>query len=164
MINYFSESRLFSENVSHHQAMAYDKITFKDIIVIVDTFSRMPMKNTTPLIMVGKEEPTADPLDCHFSVTDDTKMVNCIAYLPSKECYLNLPPDSTVDNPLDMEMIKEQQDADNDLLCQATKYAGRYGRKSVSSVDNVLCYVKPGDPWANWKIALPRSMLQPFIC
>ena len=132
--------------------------------VITDTFLRMPMKNTTPLIMVGKEEPTADPLDCHFSVTDDTEMMKCIEYLPSKECHLNLPPDSAVDNPLDMEMIKEQQDADNDLLCQATKYAGRYGRKSVSSVDNVLCYVKPGDPWANWKIALPRSMLQPFIC
>jgi hypothetical protein len=131
--------------------------------VIADTFSCMPMKNTTPLIMVGKEEPTADPLDCHFSVTDDNKMIECIAYLPKEECYLNLPADSAVDNPLDMEMIKEQQDADNDLQRQATKYADRYVRKSVSSVDNVLCYVKPGDPPANWKISLPKSMLQPTI-
>ena len=30
--------------------------------VIADTFLCMPMKNTTPLIMVGKEEPTADPI------------------------------------------------------------------------------------------------------
>jgi hypothetical protein len=36
-------------------------------------------------------------------------------------------------------------------------------RKSISAVDNVLCYVKPGDPPANWKIALPKSMLQPTI-
>ena len=131
--------------------------------VIADTFSRMPMKTTAPLIMVGKEEPTADPLECHFSVTDDIELMKCLAYLPDDECYLNLPADSAVDNPLDMETIKEQQDADNDLQRQATKYADRYVRKSVSSIDNVLCYVKPGDPPANWKIALPKSMLQPTI-
>ena len=81
--------------------------------VIADTFSRMLMKNATPSIMVGKEGPTTDPLDCHFSVTDDKEMMECMAYLPTEECYLNLPPDSAVDNPLDMEAIKEQQDADN---------------------------------------------------
>jgi hypothetical protein len=74
-----------------------------------------------------------------------------------------LTPDSAIDNPLDMETIKEQQVAVNNLQCQATKYADRYVRKSVSSMDNVLCYVKPGDPPANWKIALPQSMLQPTI-
>ena len=86
-----------------------------------------------------------------------------MAYLPTEECYLNLPGDSTVDNPLDMETIKEQQDADSDLQRQVTKYADRYIHKSISAVDNILCYVKPGDPPANWKIALPKSMLQPTI-
>ncbi len=52
----------------------------------------------------------------HFSVTDDKEMMECMAYLPTEECYLNLPSNSAVDNPLDMEMIKEQQDADDDLL------------------------------------------------
>jgi hypothetical protein len=88
--------------------------------------------------------------------------MECIAHLPPEECYLNLPADSAVDNPLDMEMIK-QQDADNNLQRQATKYADQYVRKSVTAVDDVLCYVKPGDPPANWKIALPKSMLQPTI-
>jgi hypothetical protein len=114
--------------------------------------------------MVGKEESTADFLDGHFSVTNDREMMECLAHLPDKECYLNLTPDSAVDNPLGMETIKEQQDADNDLRHQANKYADRYKRKSVSAVDNVLCYVKPGDPPANWKVALPKSMLQPTIC
>ncbi len=59
--------------------------------VIADTISRMPMKTTAPLIMVGKEEPTADPLECHFSVTYDIELMKCLAYLPDKECYLNLP-------------------------------------------------------------------------
>jgi hypothetical protein len=128
--------------------------------VIAVTFSRMPMKTTTPLIMVEKEEPTADPLECHFSVTNDVKLMKCLAYLPDKECYLNLPVDSAVDNPLDLETIKEQQDTDNNLQRQATKYADRYVRKSVSSIDNILCYVKPGDLPANWRIASPQSMLQ----
>ena len=122
--------------------------------------------------MVGKEESTADLLDCHFSVTDDKEMMECMAYLPTEECmaylpteecYLNLPPDSAVGNPLDMEAIKDQQDVDNNLQRLTTKYTDRYVHKSFSSVDDVLCYVKPGDPPANWKIALPESMLQPTI-
>jgi hypothetical protein len=31
--------------------------------------------------MVGKEESTADLLDCHFSVTDDKEMMECLAHL-----------------------------------------------------------------------------------
>jgi hypothetical protein len=151
--------------------------------VIADTFSRMPMQESTPLAMVGKEdtprkretarrptgkpttasEPDADPLDCHFSLTDDREMSECFQHLPAEECYLNLPEDSAVDNPLDIDAIKEQQDADQELQHLATKYADRYIRKSVSAVDDVLCYVKPGDPPANWRIALPKSMLQPTI-
>jgi hypothetical protein len=131
--------------------------------VITDTFLRMPTQDPMPLAMVGKEESNTDPLDCHFSFADNREMMRCFAHLPDKECYLNLPPDSTVDNPLDMETIKEQQDADKQLQHQATKYADWYIRKCVSAVDNVLCYVKPGDPLANWKIALPESMLQPTI-
>ena len=71
--------------------------------VTADTFSRMPMKTTTPLTMVGKEESSVDPLECHFSVTDDRDMMECITYLPAEECYLNLPTNSAVDNQLDME-------------------------------------------------------------
>ena len=76
-------------------------------------------------------------------------MTKCFVHFPKEECYLNLPPDSAVNNPLDMGAIKEQQEADNELQNQAAKYADRYIRKSVSAVDNVLCYVKPGDPPAN---------------
>jgi hypothetical protein len=66
-------------------------------------------------------------------------------------------------NPLDMENIKEQQDADDALLQHATKYADRYTRKCISTVDDILCYIKPGDPPNNWKNALPKSLLQPTI-
>ncbi len=76
---------------------------------MADTFSRMPTRSTTPSTMVGKEESTADFLDCHFSVIDDREMMECLVHLPDEECYLNLPPDSAVDNPLDMEKIKARR-------------------------------------------------------
>ena len=60
--------------------------------VIADTFLCMPTQNTTPVTMVGKEESTADLIDCHFSVTDDKEMMECLTHLPDEECFLNLPP------------------------------------------------------------------------
>ncbi len=46
-------------------------------------------------------------------------------------------------NPLDMENIKEQQDADDALLQHATKYADGYMCKRIGTIDDVLCYIKP---------------------
>ena len=90
-------------------------------------------------------------------------MPECFQHLPAAEDYLYLPADAAVDNPLDMEAIKEQQDADHKLLNQTTKYADCHVCKSISGVDDVLCYVKPGDPLANRIITLPKSLLQPTI-
>ena len=127
--------------------------------IIADTFSCVLMQDTMLLAMVGKDESEIDPFECHFSFTDDREMTTGFVHLLEEECYLNLPPYSAIDNPLDMDAIKEQQDADNELQNQATKYVDCYICKSISAVDNVLCYVKPGDPPASWKIALPKSML-----
>jgi hypothetical protein len=33
----------------------------------------------------------------------------------------------------------------------------------AGTVDDILCYVKPGDPPNNWNIALPKNLLQPTI-
>ena len=40
-------------------------------------------------------------------------IVRCFTCLPTEERYLNLPDDLVTDSPLDMENIKEKQDADN---------------------------------------------------
>ena len=66
-------------------------------------------------------------------------------------------------NPLDMENIKEQQDTNDALLQHATKYADQFTCKRIRTIDDILCYIKPGDPPNNWKIALPKSLLQPTI-
>ena len=45
-------------------------------------------------------------------------MVKYVLNLPNKDCYLNLPSEEVTDHPLDMEIIKENQDADNELQKQ----------------------------------------------
>jgi hypothetical protein len=84
-------------------------------------------------------------------------MLNCCTCLPDEECYLNLPDDMIDNNPLDIENIKEQQDADDALLQQATKYMDCYTHKCIGTVDDILCHVKPGDHPNNKKIALTKN-------
>jgi hypothetical protein len=74
------------------------------------------------------------------------EMFECFTCLPDEECYLNLPDNMVDTNPLDMENIKEQQDADDALLQHAAKYADQYRRKCIGTIDAILCYIKPGDP------------------
>jgi hypothetical protein len=90
-------------------------------------------------------------------------MFECFKCHPDKESYLNLPDDMVDNNPLDMENNEDQQETDDALLQHATKYADRYTRTRISTIDDILCYIKPGDPPNNWKIALPKSLLQPTI-
>ena len=71
-------------------------------------------------------------------------MVECFLNLPDEECYLYLP-DKIIDHPLDMENIKESQTTDKELQKQAQRYSDHYTCKCVSAVDDVLCYIKPGD-------------------
>ncbi len=124
--------------------------------------------------MVGKKQPAAfisnpesnvedTPLDNYFSWTDDQEMLQYFTHLPDEECYLNLPNDLITDNPLDIENIKENQDTDDTLQQQTEKYPDRFLRQRVVMVDNVLCYVKPGDSPNNWKIVLPKALLHPTI-
>ncbi len=87
------------------------------------------------------------------------KCLTVLNVFPDKVCYLNLPEDMIYNNPPDMENIKELQDADDALLQHANKYAEQYTRKQIGTVDDILCYVKPGDPPNNWKIALPKNLL-----
>ena len=60
-------------------------------------------------------------------------------------------------NPLDMKNMKEWQNADKILQDQATKYEECYVRKQIGIVDDILCYIKPGDSQA------PKDLLMPTI-
>jgi hypothetical protein len=103
---------------------------------------------------IDKDDVDETPLDNYFSWIDDREMLNCFKCLPDKECYLNLPDNMNDNNPLDMENIKQQHYTNDALLQHATKYAYLYTCKCIGTADNILCYVKPGDPLNNWKIAI----------
>jgi hypothetical protein len=119
--------------------------------VIADTFSRLSRKDDAPGL-VGKEATVSD--SAYYSFFDDKAIFDCLSSLPGL-CYLNLPEDMLEDNPLDIENIKEKQDLDKELQQSAT----RHPRKNFHTVMNVLCYTKPGDDPANWKIALPKELI-----
>jgi hypothetical protein len=63
------------------------------------------------------------------------------------------------DNPLGLENIREKQDEDNDLYPSLTKHLTWYSCKNINDVNNILCYTKPGDNAANWKIVLPKDLI-----
>jgi hypothetical protein len=80
-----------------------------------------------------------------------------------EECKLNLPGDMVEDNPLNLENIKERQDHDEKLMQPTVEYPEWYSHKTKNNVDDILCYTKPGDNPANWKIALPEDIIKPTI-
>ncbi len=80
-----------------------------------------------------------------------------------EHCYLNLPEEMVEDNPLDLENIKEKQDEDNDLSQSLMRHPTWYSCKNINDVNDILCYTKPGNNAANWKIVLPRDLIRPTI-
>jgi hypothetical protein len=98
---------------------------------------------------INEDDVDETPIHNFFSCVDNREMFECFKCLPDEECYLNLPDNMVDTNPLDMENIKQQQDADDALLQHATKYADQYTGKCIGTIDNILCYIKPGDPLNN---------------
>jgi transposase InsO family protein len=68
-------------------------------------------------------------------------------------------------NPLNYEYIREQQQADDQLLKLQRKYPNNYINKCLDdNVDDIICYVKDhNNPYEIWKIALPDQMVKPTI-
>ncbi len=102
----------------------------------------------------------SDPLDDthHIWIDDITYIFDCIdcfATIWDDDCYLNIPKDMDEDNPLDMDTFKEQHVLDTELQDCVKKYPDRYMTKRIGTVNDIICYVKPGDAETNWKIALP---------
>jgi hypothetical protein len=147
--------------------------------VIADTFSILSCLDDTSAL-VGKKAITEDSNSASYSIYDDDKIFNCLVHLPcltnrkkrkSKlkkrkrhdQCYLNLPEDILEENPLDIENIKEKQAEDNDLQQSVIRHPEWFSHKTLNEVTDMLCYTKPGDDPANWKIALSSELINPTI-
>ncbi len=42
-------------------------------------------------------------------------------------------------------------------------YPEWYSHKTINNVEDILCYTKPGDNPANWKVTLPEDLIKPPI-
>ena len=84
--------------------------------VIADVFSRLGRRNdAAPQVSVGKNAANNEIDNTFYSLLDDPELAECLLALPHDECYLNLPTSNASENPLDLETLKEKQNADNEL-------------------------------------------------
>jgi hypothetical protein len=91
---------------------------------------------------------------CSETISDEQNKPKLSSYTYDstvKQCYLNLPKCMVEDNPLNLENIKERQDHDEKLMQSTVKYPEWYTHKTIRDVDDIVCYIKPGDNPANWK-------------
>ena len=101
------------------------------------------LKSGTPLVeptsVTDIDEVEGYFLDYHYSGISDDENTDMF------ECYLNIPEqDSLEENPLNYESIREQQQADAQLLARQEKYPVQYINKSLDDdVEDIICYVQP---------------------
>ena len=81
--------------------------------IITDTFSHIGLKEDLNLNTVGKSTDNVTKSTIKYenfhSILDDPDIAECFLTLPIEDCYLNLPNDSAVDSPLDMQTISENK-------------------------------------------------------
>ena len=93
---------------------------------IADAFSCMGRKEDPNLNTVGKSTDNVTKstikYENFYSILDDPDIAEYFLTLPTEECYLNLPNDSTVDSPLGMQTISEKQKEDTELVAGQQVY------------------------------------------
>ena len=147
--------------------------------VVADTLSRLDRKeNISPI--VGKNDAPCsdikdDALDNFYSVYDDSEIAevfmagmnpkdNLSDLVKEHDCFLNLAETELDQHPLNLENIKELQDADEGLQKLKDKHPNLYFLKDINQTQNVLCYVRAGkDKDKSWKIVLPDKLLKSTI-
>ena len=147
--------------------------------VVADTLSRLDRKeNISPI--VGKNDAPCsdikdDALDNFYSVYDDSEIAevfmsgmnpkdNLSNLVKEHDCFLNLAETELDQHPLNLENIKELQDADEGLQKLKDKHPNLYFLKDINQTQNVLCYVRAGkDKDKSWKIVLPDKLLKSTI-
>ena len=80
-----------------------------------------------------------------YSMLEDPELVGCFVNLPEENCYLHLPNVAEDKHPLDMNLIKEKQYADEVLMKRKDKYPNCYITKQIGTVRDIICHVEEGE-------------------
>ena len=147
--------------------------------MVADTLSRLDRKEDISPI-VGRNDAHCsdikyDALDNSYSVYDDSEIAevfmsgmnpkdNLSNLVKEHDCFLNLAETELDRHPLNLENIKEIQDADEGLQKLKDKHPNLYFLKDINQTQNILCYVRAGkDKDKSWKIVLPDKLLKSTI-
>ena len=127
----------------------------------IDVYKDTNKLNNTPN---QQENLNSKTQDAFYSMMEDPELVECFMNLPEEDCYLNLPNVVEDEHPLDLDLIKEKQYADEALIKRKDKYPTQYITKQLGTVRDIICHVKEGEnPKEQWRIALSKYMIEPTI-
>ena len=79
----------------------------------IDVYKDTNKLNNTPN---QQENLNSKTQDAFYSMMEDPELVECFMNLPEEDCYLNLPNVLEDEHPLDLNLIKEKQYADEALI------------------------------------------------
>jgi hypothetical protein len=150
-----SNSESGNRNESSHSSLMDDR-DITDCLMNLPCFPSQKKKEGRPTTCKKCSETILDE-------QNKPKLLSHTYYSTVEQCYLNLPKDMVEDISLDLENTKERQDHDEKLMQSTVKYPEWYTCKTINDVDNILCYIKPGDNPANCKVASPEDLIKPTI-
>ena len=133
--------------------------------LIADTFSRLGRRDdAAPQVSVGKNAANTDIDNTFYSLLDNPEIAECLLALPHDEYYVNLPTATGSESPLDLEALKEKQNADKELQTLLKKRPKQFFKRQIGEIEDVAVYVKEGEnPKTQWRIALPKVMVKPTV-
>ena len=135
----------------------------------------MPLSVTSRINDAPSSDIKNESLDSLYSIFDEPELAKCFMsvmstehnlteFIQKQDCFLNITEIELDENPVNLENIKELQDADQELQRLKDKHPEPYFCKDTSQTQNVLCYVKLGkDKDENWKILITNKLLNPTI-
>ena len=94
-------------------------------------------------------------LDEHYSMAEDTELLDCFLNLPDLEEPGN--------NPLNYKHIHERQQTCTRLSKTRDRFPTQYADKELDAGVKITCHVNPADPDNDWKIALPDDMVEETV-
>ena len=121
----------------------------------------MRKKDDTETLVEKNNGPTSDikydlmDTNCLTILHDNQEFVNCFAnaidyksnlleFIQDNDFYLNIPEVETEEDPLNIEVAKEQQIQDEDLQKWVKKYPDQCFQTDIGDVQNILYYCKQG--------------------
>ena len=127
--------------------------------VLADPLSRLHRQDGDE---VAEDIPSSEGKKPVASTSDTESFYTVLDEPELFESMLNLPDTEVQENPLNYGWLAEQQEADVSLQSLANKWPNQFNKKKIGDTE-LICYTKPADNPANWKIALAEASVPKVV-